>query len=1062
MNKIIFVFTFFIVAFLNVNAQQKISGTVVGADGMTMPGVSVVEKGTKNGTVTDANGKYSISVNENSVIIYSFMGYKTVEEAVKNRSVINITLSDDNIALADVVVTALGIKRSEKSLGYSVSEVNGEEITKARNPNVMNSLAGKVPGLNISQNAGGPAGSSKVLIRGNTTISGDNQPLYVIDGVPMINTNFGSVGSSQFAAGYDMGDVASTINPDDVASVSVLKGPSAAALYGSLASNGVIMITMKKGNKKSLGLEFNSSVTFDKQATKYDDVQTLYGQGRNGLAPSDVSTAQLTLYTGFGARLDPNVMAMGWDGQMHPYSLKTNNIDGFYQTGTTYTNSVAVSNATDNSSIRLSYTNLNSEDIVPNSGLIRNSFNLSAKTLVGKRLSIEPNLMYMTETVNNRPGLADSNDNIARTFIGLANNVSQSEFTNYQTPIGEYIEWGSDEYKYNPYWVINAMSNVSKKDHLLGSLSLNYKFSEWLNLKVTGSSDQSYFSFEKYSPVTSPRDKLGRLDQINNKTTTNQADAMLSFQKDITPDVNLTARLGVNYFNYEVAGFSNVFTNMIFRDVVSPNSYKEKLIDEKYLRKSKNSVYGIVAASFKNYLFLDATIRQDASSTLPTSHNIYSYPSLSGSFVFTEAFKKLPKFITFGKLRASAAEVGSDTDPYMLNLVYGSYAFPFNGQSAGSVATTIIPNTDLKPTRTRSFETGLAMKFLNNRVGFDFTYYNSASRDQINVVPAATTSGYASRIINVGTISNKGIELAISATPIEIKDFSWDVQLSFAKNSNNVESLADGLPFITLAESRWSGVSVVAQPGQPYGAIMGYNYQYAPDGSIILDKLTQLPLKSAKKEILGNGLPDWIGGLVNTVNYKGFSFSATIDIHQGGNLFSMTNMLSAASGRSNLTLEGRDEWILSEAARNAAGKTSAQWLASGDQKGYVPNGVINTAAAGAEPVYVQNTQGISPSTFWGSYAIDPKAGVATPFIYDASYVKLRDVSISYSFPKSLFSKLGVNNLSFGFIARNPWIIRKNVPNIDPDSNYSNGNGQGLELGSMPSRKSYGLNLRVKF
>jgi TonB-linked SusC/RagA family outer membrane protein len=1008
------------------------------------------------------NGKYQLTVNSSkSIVQFTFIGMKKVEEAVNGRDAINVTLQSDEIGLEEVVVTALGIKREEKSLGYSVSSIKGDDLSKSNDPNMMNTLAGKVPGLVISQGAGGISGSSRVLIRGNTTISGDNQPLYVIDGVPMVNTNDGSTGGGKFALGYDMGDGASSINSDDIENISVLKGPSASALYGSLASNGVIMITMKKGTSKNLGIEFKSTTSIEKQGTNYDDVQTIYGQGMNGVLPASVTESQKTLFYNFGPRLDPNLKVIGWDGMERPYGLMKNNIDGFFQTGKTYTNSIAFSQIAGQSSFRLSYTNLNSKDIIPKTGMDRHTFNLSAKTMIGKKFTIDTRVVYTKEKVNNRPALADSYNNIAKSFFGLANNIDQSFFSqNYKTATGDYIEWGGGTYNYNPYWVINDMKNKTNKDRLLGVLTLNYNFSKALNFKVTGSSDQNYLNFENYNPVTTPSALLGSLEQTNRKTTTNQLDALVSYEKDLSPYIKFTARAGANYFGYVNDGFSNVFTKMAVKEIINPNSYTEKAINSVYSRKDKNSFYGILAASYKNWLYLDATVRRDASSTLPVKNNTYSYPSLSGSFVFTDAFKNLPKLITFGKFRASAAEVGSDTDPYMLDLVYGLYPFPFNGQPSGSISTTIVPNKELKPTRTRSFETGLAMKFFNNRVGFDFTYYTSISRDQINVVPAPNTSGYVSQIVNVGSISNKGVELALSGSPIKAKNFFWDVQVNFAKNKNNVVSLAEGLPFLTLASARWLGVSVVAKPGEPYGAIMGYNYQRDPSGNIILDAISRRPIQSTAREVIGNGTYDWTGGVINTIRYKGISLTASIDIKQGGQLFSMTNMYSIARGQSTLTLGGREEWIQSEKDRLTAAQTPAAWLASGKQKGYVPQGVIKTTDAAGLVTYTPNTQGIDPTVFWGGYVIDGQ-GVAAPFIYDASYIKLRDVTISYSLPKIITKKLGISALSVGLVARNPLIISKHIPNIDPDSNYYNGNGQGLELGSLPSKRAFGFNLEVK-
>ncbi len=1041
-----------------IQKEQKngIRGIVHDEGGNPIPGVSVVIKGTTIGTVTNVDGEYTLnSIPDDAILLFSFVGMKTQEVPVRGKTTINVILKEDSKNIDEVVVTALGIKREEKSLGYAFTKVNGDDVNRVKSPNMMTNLAGKVPGLIISQTAGGPTGSSRVVVRGNTSISGDNQPLYVIDGVPVINTNDGNTGSGKYASGYDMGDVASSINPEDIESISVLKGPSAAALYGSLASNGVIMITMKKGVKKDLGIEFNSTTDIIKQGTHYDDVQTIYGQGVNGSLPEDITESQSTTFYNWGPRLDPNINVIGWDGVERPYALVKDNIDGFFKIGKSFNNSIALSQYVGKTGIRISYTNYLYDDIVPKTRMDRNTFNLNTNTQI-RKLTVGTRIVYMHEFVKNRPSLADGYDNIAKSFFGLANNIDQAVFKECKDEKGEYLEWGGGQYNYNPYWVINEMKNETTKTRFFGALNLTYDFTKWLNLKVSGSTDERYLEFEKYNPVTTPQALTGELDQIDRKTITRQADVMLSFEKELTNSIRMTARVGANYFCYENDGFDNTYTDMTVKDVISPNSYTEKSVTAIYSKKEKNSIYGILALSYKNYLFIDGTIRRDASSTLPVKNNTYCYPSLSGSFVFTDAIKTLPSFISFGKLRVSGAEVGSDTSPYMLDLNYGLYSYTFNGEAAGSISTTTIPNKELKPTRTRSFETGLAMRFFKNRLGFDFSYYTSTSRDQINTVAAPYSSGYSKQIVNAGSISNKGVELAINGTPVSTSNFKWDINVNFSRNVSNIESLAEGLSFLTLASARWCGVSVVAKPGQPYGAIMGYNYQKDPNGNIILDKETLLPLQSEEREIIGNGTFDWTGGIMSAFSYKRITLNTTIDIKYGADIFSMTNLYSVARGQSKKTLEGRDEWIQSELDREAAGMTSDEWLAAGNQKGYVPKGVVESN----DGTYVTNEQGINPTTYWQGYVVNG-GGVSVPFIYDASYIKFREISVSYDIPQKLLRGTGISSVVVGLVSRNPWIIRKHVPNIDPDSNYYNGNGQGLEYGSLPSRKSFGFNLKVK-
>lgn len=1042
--------------------QFSLTGKLTDEGGDGLPGVSIQNLRTKSGVISNGQGGYIIPVAQGDTIRFSMIGYQTINViASNNKRVVNLTMKASVLELHSVAVTALGINRQERELGYSYSEVSGSEIDKAREPNVINSLAGKVPGLVITSTSGGPAGSSRVIIRGNTSVTGDNQPLYVIDGIPMDNSNYGSTGGGKFAEGFDLGDAISAINPDDIDKISVLKGPSASALYGSSAANGVILITTKKGkNKKDLGIDFNSTTSFETQLTQYDDYQYIYGQGRNGLLPTDQQQSLGTLFVNFGPRLDPSLSYIGFDGQQRSYGLVKNNIDGFFRTGSSYTNTLSLASNTETTNFRISASDIRVNDVVPNSGLRRNTFNFSGFSKFGKKLTLDTRVFYLNEDVNNRPALADNASNIGNSLIGLANNVDQAYFADhYKDANGRYLNWQND-YRLNPYWVVNEMKNESNKDRITGSFQANYKFNSWLSAQGRVSTDFTYFNFQKVSPISTPLMQTGVMDAVSNRYLTNQADILLTGTRSVSKDITLTARLGASLYRSRRYGTTNQYINQVITDKISPNSYATKTVIENDVRKQKNSVYGLLTASFKNYLYLDFTVRTDASSTLPVDNNTYTYPSVSGSFVFTDAFKVDKKILSFGKIRASVAEVGNDTDPYALNLYYNLAPISFQGVSLGTISSTTLPNANLRPTRTRSFEVGTNLKFLKDRIVFDATYYTQKSRDQINVIPAPTSSGFTRQVVNAGTIANKGIELSLSGSPVIGKDFSWDLNLNFARNVNDVLSLADGNPFISLADARWLGLSVVAMPGAPYGAILGYNYQYDPNGNVILDPTTLLPAISAQREVLGKGTYSWTGGVGTKVNYKNWSFGAVLDIKSGADLFSMTNYQAAYLGNSEMTLEGRDEWIQSEEARLSAGQTAAQWTAAGKVRGYVPQGVIKTTVNG-NAVYTPNTVAVDPSVYWGRWA-NSNSAVPTRFIYDATYVKVRELTLTYRFDTKLTTRIGLRNLALSLVSRNPFILYKNVPNVDPDSNYQNGNGQGLEYGSLPSRRSFGFNLSAKF
>ncbi|WP_222535185.1 SusC/RagA family TonB-linked outer membrane protein [Pedobacter polysacchareus] len=1044
--------------------EFNLSGKVTDAGNSPMPGVAVSNKATGKNTMTNGDGLFTITASKGDVIHFKMIGFQlvsiTANDLDKN---INVVLKEEVTELREAVVTALGIKREERSLGYAVSQVDGEELKKARETNVINSLAGKVPGLIINSTAGGPAGSSRVIIRGNTSITGNNQPLYVVDGIPMDNSNYGQAGGKDNPGGVDFGDAISAINPDDVDKISILKGPSASALYGSRAANGVVLITMKKGKgDKGLGIEFNSTSTLENQLTTFDGYQTQYGQGNNQLLNLTPDQARTSLRQNFGPKIDPGLMTASFDGIDRPYALVKDNISNFFRTGSTFTNTISFSNSNDISSFRLSASDLRNNDIVPESKMRRNSFTFNGTSKFGAKLTMEARAFYMNENVNNRPALADDASNIGNSFIGLANTLDQSMFKNaYKTATGDYLEWGGGVYNINPYWIINEMKNTTSKNRFMGSIQLNYNILDWLNLQGRVATDQMDMDYQKFAPPSTPRSITGQLDLLDRNFTTTEADVLLTAQKQVTKDLHLSARLGGSISRVSNKGEAMTFTNMTVRDVVTPNSFADKSIIPTHYRKHLNSVYGLLSAGYKSYLYLDASVRQDASSTLPVQNNSYTYPSVATSFVFSDAFKIDNSILSFGKLRLSAAEVGNDTDPYQLDLYYGLNPLSFNGGSQGGISGDILPNKNLKPTRTRSYEMGTELRFLGNRIGLDVTVYTQKSRDQINKVPAPISSGFAYQIVNAGVISNKGIEVMLNTKPIVGRDFNWDLSVNFARNVNQVESLADGIPYLSLSDARWLGVSIVAMPGAAYGSILAYKEQRDPNGNVILDPEKSLtPKRNTYREVIGKGTYSWTGGMSSVMNYKNFGLNFVVDVKQGADLFSMTNLFAAVRGSLNTTLEGREEWIKSEEERLTAGKTFAQWTADGKVRGYVPKGVVKTGTD-ENPIYVENTQAVDPALYWG-YVYPSDSGVGKPYVYDATYVKMREITLSYRVPASFSSRLGLKDIQVAVVSRNPFIIYKNVPNVDPDSNYSNGNGQGLEYGSLPTRRSWGFNLNFRF
>ena len=1022
--------------------SNKVIGTVKDEFGPVI-GASVVEKGTSNGVVTDLNGKFSLNVKPGATLIISFVGYKQQEVKAGNVP-LNIVLEEDSKMLGEVVVTALGIKRERKALGYGVAEVQGEALTKAKETNVINSMAGRVPGLVVTQTAGGASGSSRVILRGSTEMTGNNQPLYVIDGVPLDNTNFGSAGTY---GGFDLGDGISSVNPDDIESMSVLKGPAASALYGSRASHGVILITTKKANKDKISVEYNGTMTFDTQLAKWDDVQQIYGMGSNGTYPINaVSNTNMS----WGAKADGTNMLKYFDGVERPYLIVPDNTSQFFRTGFTATNSAIIGVNNGKTGIRFTYTDMRNKDIVPKTHMSRDIFDLRANTTAGK-FDLDFSANYTREDVKNRPALGDSKSNIGKNLMTLATTYDQEWLKTYQDANGEYSNWnGMDPYNVNPYWDVYKNSNNSKKDQFRFNGKVVWNITQHLKIQGTAGAELNWFTFEDYKAPTTPGYESGYL-QNNNFRNRMYNFELLALYNNSWGDFDFNATLGGNLYKVNNQTIVTTAKDMKIRDVVALMSFNEVSVEPYSYRKQINSVYGAVNLGWKHMLYFDATLRGDQSSTLPISNNMYIYPSFSGSFVFSELLKlgdKLP----YGKVRMSWAQVGSDTDPYQLGLVYTKSKFAYPGYTIGYISNGTIPNKDLKPTKTNSFEMGLELKFLKNRIGLDFTYYSQLSKNQIMGMASSSTSGYGYRLINAGEIENKGVEIALNTRPIQTKDFSWDLNFNFSKNSNKVKKLVDDMDMFELEKATWLDVQVAAKVGENFGSIVGPDFQRNENGDILIDPSTGLPMYDKSNHVLGNASWDWTGGVYTNFSYKNISLSAVFDVKVGADLYSMSARAAHETGKSMATLEGREAWYKSEEARQAAGyaKDSPDWIPTG---GFIAPGVIDNG----DGTYRENDIVINPEKYWMSVC----RNAPSMFIYDNSYVKCREITLSYTLPKAWLKNV-VDGLTISFVARNPFIVWKNIPNIDPDSNYNNTTGMGMEYGSLPSRKSYGFNVNVKF
>ena len=1027
----------------------------VEADGITVKGnisdvsgpligVSVIVVGTTNGTITDMDGNFTLECNAGDELEISYIGYNTIR--VKAQSNMQITLEESSTELEEVVVTALGIKRDRKALGYGLSEVKGEELTKAKETNVINSLAGKVAGLVVSNTAGGASGSTRVMLRGTTELTGNNQPLYVVDGVPLDNTNFGSAGEQ---GGYDLGDGISAINPDDIETMTVLKGPAASALYGSRASHGVILITTKKAEQEKVSVEYNGSFTVDTQLAKWDDVQEIYGMGDNGQYQLDASSGT---NQSWGVKADM-IDKTYFDGSVHPFLIYPNNTSSFFRTGLTAQNTAVLSVNTGKTGVRFSFTDMRNKDILPNTNMSRDNFNLRVNTSAGP-IDFDFSANYTRENVKNRPALGSSQSNVGKNLMTLASTYNIEWLKNYQNADGTYANWnGNDQYNRNPYWDLYKNENKSVKDVFRFTAKAIYNIDKHLKIQGTLGTDINNMNFDDFIARSTPGVLPGKLtNSIFNNRTLNAE--ILALYNNNWGSFDLNATLGGNIFKVDNKTTVITGTDQQMDGVVSIINYAEQNVQPSTYKKQINSLYASASLGYRSTYYLEGTVRGDRSSTLPSSNNTYIYPSVSGSIVFTNFIKNsnIKNVFSFGKVRASWAKVGSDTDPYQLALNYATGKYSYPGFTIGMINNYTQPNSDLKPTMTSSYELGAELKFFNGRLGIDLTYYNQTSKDQIISLASSAPSGYQSRLINAGKIQNKGIELAINGRVLQIKDFAWDAGFNFSKNSNKVLELVEGMDFFQLADASWAGVSVGAEVGKDYGSILGTDFKRNENGDILIDKNTGLPLYDENLKTLGNSTWDWTGGFYSTFTYKNFHLYAAFDIKMGADLYSFSMRSAYLTGKATGTLPGREEWYRSEEARKAAGMTEEQWRTAGKCEGLIVDGVVDNG----DGTYSKNTYAVNPQNYWKSVAEKAPA----LFIYDNSYIKCREITFGYTFPSSMLGKF-VKSLSLSFVARNPFIVWKNIPNIDPDSNY-NTSGMGLEYGSLPSRRSYGFNINVKF
>ncbi len=1031
-SRLLLLLSFFFMS-AAVTQAQTVTGTVVNANGQALSGVTVLVKNTTRASVTDDNGKYRINASGNNVLVFSFVGFISREEPVGGRTTLDVQLQGSSQNLNEVVVTALGIRRETKRLGYSTATVNTDQITTNRTTNVGNSLQGKVAGLNVSPPAGGPGGSSKIRIRGQSSFGGNNSPLIVVNGIPINNSSISGGGSNGNGTGNptggssDQGDGLQSINPDDIESMTVLKGATAAALYGSLAKDGAIIITTKSGSKSSgIGVELNSNFQAE-QALDYTDFQYQYGQGEFGKRQASVADAQSSGVFSFGEKFDGKLTPQ-FDGSMQPYLANKNHIKDFYRTGYSWTNSVALSGGNDKGHFRLSFANTTAEAIVPNSDFHKKIMNFGMGYNFTPKFSVQLNANYSNEFNHNPPqiGLQDMNANT--TMYTLANSIAVKwlkdtylDANGYEQPLSRFTN------RNNPYWVaLKRFENVHR-DRIFGNASLRYQFTPWLYAQ--GRIGQDYYTRPyNYDRPTGTRSISAATTGFNGyyyQDVTTFRERNLDFLVGASPkfgSFGLDLTVGGNQRQSIFDRMSTSVTNFYVRDLYTIGNGQTKSPNYDYSRKKVNSLYGSAEFSYKSLLYLTITGRNDWFSTLNPKSNSYLYPSVSTSFVFTELARQLPSWLNFGKLRAAYAEVGSDTDPYSSNLYYSVNSNVFNGAGLGTINTAVSPNPNLRPLKIKETELGLELRMFNSRVNLDMSVYRKNTVDEILNVDISNGSGYSQTKVNIGRLQNKGIEALLSITPVRSKNFTWDMGFNGSYNISKVLQLANGQQRFDVGTGEFFGF-VSQEVGKPLASLRGFDYKRDAKGNIITSGGL---FQQGNLVTYGSAIPKYVGGWLNTFNVLGFRIFTQIDFKAGYKIMSNSNLNFLREGLSQQSLVGRDNGVL-------FGGSNA-------------DGSANANRVEAEQFYTQYRS----------------TNVATPFIYNGSFVRWRSLSIGYDlsrFVKSTF----VKGVAVSAIANNLLMIKKYIDNLDPEAQVSaSDNLQGIETHTLPTTRTYGFNVNVKF
>jgi TonB-linked SusC/RagA family outer membrane protein len=1058
--------------------NHTIRGKVTDENGAPMPGVSVTLQGTQRRNVTNPGGNFSIDASgtQSNTLVFTFIGYRPKEVSIQGKTSVDVKMEPISTQMEEVVITSLNISRKKASLGYAQQGVNVNEMTEARANNITDLLDGKVSGLQLTT-SGQPTGSTRVQLRGANSITGNNQPLWVVDGVPIDNNDSnGQVGN------LDYGNNAADLNPDDIESISVLKGPNAAALYGAKAANGAILITTKKGKKNSgLGITYNGNYMASR-VLQYPDYQYAYGEGGSGrLSGTLVGTpGQGVIQAGSGGGRNWGTVLLGQpylstSGQLITYSPQPNSVNTLFKTGSQSAQNISISNADDKSSMRFSYTRADGTDVIDKQNLVqKNNFQLNVGRNFTPWLKVETRLQYIQESVTNRTYRNEDPANPFNYFNQAVLSIPLSSLKPWKDANGNAFRSGGSTGIENPYWDINENGNNDVHNTMIGGATLTVQLTKDLSFRAQESGNVLWgnrYTFIQKGSLTNINGSYSEFQQ-NNRVW--NSEGLFTYNKHLK-DFSIVANLGGNLRSTNYYNTSASTNQLLVHDVRSlTNNASIITANENFSRSQVNSVYGLASIGYKDFLYVDITGRNDWSSTLPVANASFFYPSVSGSFVFTELWKSIPQnILSFGKIRASIARVGNDTNPYNLYNAFNSSGV-LNGVSFLTFDTQL-KNSNLKPELTTSTEFGVELHFLNNRLSLDADVYKSSTVNQLLTPATPPEFGYSTQIINAGEVQNKGLELTLSGTPIKSKNFSWDAVYNFSVNRNLVKALTPGINQVQLG--RTGTVFNYAEVGKPLGVLRAEDQQYSSAGYAIITPVSGIPYYTSAiagyVPIAGYASPRALMSFGSTFKYKQFSFNFLASARIGGSLYSGTNFRNYVAGVAAATLGGRSDYlfsdgVLGENANERAGVTSIL------NKVYPDNRVKGSIYPGYFPVLdskgvpIKDANGfyiadltkpnniyISPQTYW-----QQTSHVSHLYTYDASYVKLTQVILTYAFSPRLLKGTLFRTASISAVGRNVWTIFQKTPKgIDPESAAFSGNAQGIEQGGSLPYATYGLDLK---